>query len=325
MSSAPPQPAQPLAPTARSAWLVIRALAGDIKVAHSVFAMPFAVLASFLVGPSSGATAAAWRSFAGKLALVVACMVCARTWAMLFNRLVDRSFDAANPRTAKRSLASGRVSPAAGWVAAAAAAGLFVGLCVLFKVFFSNPWPLYLCTPVLAWIAFYSLTKRFTWACHAFLGGALGASPVAAAIAVDPASVFSTPTLWWLAGFVLAWVAGFDVVYALQDEPFDREQGLRSIPAMLGARGALWASRAAHAVAALLLLAAWTSSARLGPAFGVGIGAVVVLLLVEHALTARIVRRNDPSGWRMTMAFFTINGVVSCLLGALGVYDALTR
>src|SRR5690606_37906682 len=106
----------------------------------------------------------------------------------------------------------------------------------LFWAFFDNPWPLVLSVPTLAWIAFYSFTKRFTALCHVFLGGALAASPLAAAIAVEPGALATTPALWLLAAMVLLWVAGFDIAYALQDIDFDRATGLRSVPARLGTR-----------------------------------------------------------------------------------------
>ncbi len=178
---------------------VARLVARDIKLSHSIFALPFAVLGAFL------ARTGEWPGnarFAGMLGLIVVCMVCARTWAMMFNRLADRSIDAANPRTQRRVLASGQLSTAQGWAAAALAAGLFVGATSLFWAFFTNPWPLMLSVPVLLWIAFYSLTKRFTALCHIFLGGALAASPIAAAIAIDPSAVIlpllppSIPAIW---------------------------------------------------------------------------------------------------------------------------------
>lgn len=290
-------------------------LAKDIKIAHSVFAMPFAILgacAAWVLTTGEGRTA---TGLAGRLALVVACMVLARSWAMLFNRLADWNIDAKNARTKGRVIASGAVSRTAGWGVAIGCALGFVGVCALFNVFFTNPWPLYLSVPVLAWIAFYSLTKRFTSWCHVFLGGALAASPVAAGIAMDPVSVVNVPMLWWIAGFVLLWVAGFDVIYALQDEEFDRGAGLKSMPARLGARGAVMASRVMHAMAMVCLLAAWTSVARFGPIFGVGVGLAGLLLLTEQV----ILQRRGLKG--LDMAFFTVNGVVSCVLGTLGLVD----
>lgn len=294
---------------------VVALLAKDIKIAHSVFAMPFAILGACAAWVLTFDEARTGAGLAGRLGLVVACMVLARSWAMLFNRLADREIDARNARTKARVIASGAVSRAAGWAAAIGCAAGFVGVCALFKVFFANPWPLYLSVPVLAWIAFYSLTKRFTAWCHVFLGGALAASPVAAAIAMDPSSVVNVPMVWWIAGFVLMWVAGFDVIYALQDEEFDRGAGLKSMPAKLGAKGAVLVSRVMHLMAMVCLLAAWTSVARFGAIFGVAVGLAGVLLVVEQV----ILQRRGLKG--LDMAFFTVNGVVSCVLGTLGVVD----
>ncbi len=298
----------------------VRLIAADIKLAHSVFALPFAVLGAFL------ARTGEWpgnAGFAGRLALIVVCMVCARTWAMLFNRLADRRIDAANPRTKGRALASGRLTVAQGWIAASAAAGLFVGATALFEVCFANPWPLMLSVPVLAWIAFYSLTKRFTAACHIFLGGALAASPIAAAIAVNPSSVIlpllppSVLSIWCIGAMVVCWVAGFDVIYALQDIEFDRGAGLRSIPAKVGWRGAIWISRGLHVMAFVFLLAAWGMDGRLGWLFGSGVACVGGLLIAEHV----ILSRRGKAG--LDMAFLTVNGVVSCVLGVAGCVDAV--
>lgn len=290
----------------------LRLIAGDIKLAHSVFALPFAILGAFLARPAD----APWSRFAGQLALIVLCMVLARTWAMLVNRLADAEFDAANPRTARRLFASGRMRTRDGRAWAAGAAALFTLAAAGFWAFYANPWPLALALPVLAWIALYSFTKRFTALCHLFLGGALAASPLAAAIAVEPRALADLPALWCLAGMVAAWVAGFDVIYALQDIDFDRAAGLRSIPARLGWRGAAWASRALHAAALALLIAAWRLDPRLGALFGAGVAIVAALLIAEHVLLARRGAAGIP------MAFFTLNGIVSCVLGALGCADA---
>lgn len=291
-----------------------RVIASDIKLAHSVFALPFAVLGAFLARTTEWPGA---RGFALQLALVVVCMVFARTWAMLVNRLVDRRIDAANPRTARRAIPAGRLTAGQGWAAAIGAAGLFVGAASLFWAFFANPWPAILSVPVLAWIAFYSLTKRFTALCHVFLGGALGASPPAAAVAVNPSSLPSVPALWCLAGMVVVWVAGFDVIYALQDVEFDRGAGLCSIPARLGVGRALWVSRGLHAAALLMLVGAWMSDGRLGWLFGCGVGVVAALLVTEHVI---LVRRGKAG---LDMAFFTLNGIVSCVLGVVGCLDAV--
>lgn len=294
---------------APSGWL--RAVAGDIKIAHSVFALPFAVLAVFLVVEEGEGVG----RLAGKLGLVIGCMVFARTWAMLVNRIADRRIDAQNPRTKGRAIPAGRLSMRDAVVAAGLSGLVFWGGAGLFWVFFGNPWPTYLAVPVLGWIACYSYTKRFTALCHVFLGGALAASPIAAAIAVNPESLGSVPSLWFLAGMVLFWVAGFDVIYALQDLDHDREAGLRSIPAALGATGAIWVSRLLHLVAFGALAAAWQSDGRLGVVFGAGVVLTGLLLVIEHLVLAR----RGKAG--IDMAFFTLNGIVSCILGTLGVVD----
>ncbi len=307
-----PNPATPSAGLVAS----LRIAAADIKLAHSVFALPFAVLGAFLAAAGAGGEVA-WPRFAGQLALVVVCMVFARTWAMLINRLADREFDAKNPRTSRRALASGRLSGRRGWSLAIGSALLFCAGAVAFLPLFGNPWPAYLCVPVLIWIAFYSYTKRFTALCHIFLGGALAASPLAAAIAVRPEALAEVWAVWWIAAFVLCWVAGFDVIYALQDEDFDRGEGLSSIPAALGTRGAIWASRVLHAAAAVALVGAARSDPRLGWAFGAAAALAVGLLVFEHAVVARRGKAGIP------MAFFTVNGFLSVLLGLAGCVDVV--
>jgi len=297
-------------------------MAGDIKLAHSVFALPFAVFGAFLAG-FAGRSAMPWPRFLSILALVIACMVLARTWAMLVNRLLDRGIDAKNPRTARRVFAAGAVSAARGWAVASACAAGFVLVCAAFDYFFANRWPLILSVPVLAWLAFYSITKRFTALCHVVLGVALALSPLAAAIAVRPAALGSTPALWWTAAFVTMWVAGFDVIYALQDEQFDRGAGLSSIPVALGSRGAAWIARVLHVLAIASLLACWTSTPKLGPIFGGAILAVVLLLTVEHAVLATSFRGGGTRRPGLHMVFFTLNGVLSCLVGAMGCLDLL--
>lgn len=319
-----PMNGHPLSP-ARGWWSRLTIAAADIKLAHSIFALPFAVLAAFLARDAQ----AGWPRFAGQLALVVVCMVAARTFAMLVNRYADRSIDAQNPRTARRAIASGRLTPAAARAMIAASASLFIAACGLFWALFSNPWPTALSLPVLAWIAFYSYTKRFTALCHLVLGVSLAIAPVAAAIAIDPRTVglplalggplapAALSAVWWLAGMVVLWVAGFDVIYALQDQDFDARVGLNSIPARLGTSGAIWLSRLMHAGAAGVLLMVWRSEPRLGPVFLAGVLLVWALLVLEHVILAR----RGKAG--LDMAFFTVNGVVSCVLGVAGVADTL--
>lgn len=300
----------------------LRIAAADIKLAHSVFALPFALLGAFMARPAG----APWGRFGAILLLVVLCMFFARTWAMLINRIADRRFDAENPRTAARALASGRLSPGEARLAAWGCAAAFAVCTALFGVLLGNWWPALLSVPVLAWLALYSYTKRFTAAAHLVLGSALAASPIAAAIAVEPAAAglalgtegpALNPALWLLAAMVALWVAGFDVIYALQDIDFDRARGLHSIPARLGWRSAAWASRALHAGAAACLVLAWSAEPRFGWIMGAGVLLVLLLLVLEHAVLARRGRAG------LDTAFFTINGVVSCVLGAAGCVDLL--
>ena len=291
----------------------VRLALNDIKLHHSVFALPFAVLAAFMALPADPD----WRRFASQLTLIVVCMVFARTWAMLVNRIADRRIDAGNPRTAKRPLASGALSLRAASITALISAIAFILCCACFLLFFDNPWPLALSLPTLAWIAFYSFTKRFTALCHVFLGGALAASPIAAAIAIDPAALSTTPSIWFLAGMVLCWVAGFDILYALQDLDYDRQTKLHSIPAALGANGAAWVSRSLHVVAITMLALAALYDDRLGALFLIAAAVCALLLIYEHAI---LIKRGLAG---LPMAFFTINGIVSLILGAAGSIDTL--
>jgi 4-hydroxybenzoate polyprenyltransferase len=303
----------------------LRLAAADIKLAHSVFALPFAILGAFLARPTS----MPWRDFLLALGLVVACMVSARTFAMLVNRLADRRFDAANARTARRAFASGNLSAGFGRTATGASAAVFILCTAAYWATLGNPWPLLLSVPVLGWLGAYSYTKRFTWLCHAWLGLSLALSPLAAAIAVHPASlglpgalssdfqVPKTPAIFWLSGMVACWVAGFDIIYALQDIDFDRSVGLRSVPSRLGWKGAAWVSRGLHAGALTCLVIAWVTEQRLGWFFGAGVAVVGGLLVAEHVVLAIAGKRGLP------VAFFTLNGVISCLLGVLGVAELL--
>ncbi len=292
--------------------------ASDIKLAHSVFAMPFAVLGAFMARPEGGS----WGRFAGQAGLVVACMVLGRTWAMLVNRLADADLDAANPRTRGRAVASGRLSRRDGWVMAWLCAAGFVLSAAAFWTLYDNPWPVALSLPVLAFLALYSYAKRFTALCHLLLGAALAIAPLAAALAVQPAALAAMPALWLIAGMVVLWVAGFDVIYALQDVDFDRRAGLYSLPSRLGhgdlgPRRAVLLSRLLHAGAAALLLTVGLTDPRLGWLFMVAAAAACACLVLEHIVLARRGLAGLP------IAFFTLNGVVSVLVGLAGVVDVV--
>ncbi len=293
---------------------------GDIKLAHSVFAMPFAILGAFLVAPHLGDApehGIDWSRFGGMLVLIVVCMVFARNWAMLVNRVADAKIDAANPRTARRAFASGALSKRDGYLLLGFNAIAFLIACSVFGFLFGNWWPSILGIPVLIWIGFYSFTKRFTWLCHLFLGGALAASPIAAAVAVGPEHIASAPAIFPIAAMVLCWVGGFDIIYALQDLDYDQEVGLSSIPSRFGWKRAAWLSRGLHVLAVGALIVALNLEPRFGVLFGTAIGLVGVILVYEHAILARRGKAGIP------MAFFTLNGIVSVVLGLAGVIDLL--
>lgn len=280
-----------------------------IKIEHTVFALPFALLGMLLA-------AGGWPSWRTVLWIVVA-MVGARSAAMAFNRLADREIDAANPRTRTRALPAGLVTP--GWVAGFTAASAAVLVVAAWRL---NPLALALSPVALLVILGYSYTKRFTWASHLVLGLALAGAPLGAWIAVR-GSVAPTPFV--LAGAVISWVAGFDVLYALQDREFDRRRGLSSIPARFGVVGALWISGALH-VATLALLAALPAvyaagegggGASLGGVYWLGWAGCAALVGWQHWL----VRPNDLS--RLDAAFFSANGLLSMWLFATAAVDLL--
>ena len=269
-----------------------------IKVAHTVFALPFAFMGAFLAagGVPSGRT----------VFYVVLAMFGGRSAAMGFNRLVDAEIDARNPRTSGRAIPKGEVSKPM--------AAVFIFLSVLLLLLSAaklNPLCLKL-SPVLLLLLFsYSYTKRFTWASHAVLGACLGAAPLAAWIAVTGSF---DPRALVISFAVLFWVAGFDILYALQDIEFDRKEGLHSIPGRLGVGGSLWVARGCHFVMAALLLLGYHIFA-LGGWFLAGWAVCAAVLVYEHA----ILREDDLS--RLNMAFFNLNGIVSVALGLFTCLD----
>lgn len=269
-----------------------------IKFSHTVFALPFALMGAWLAaGGVPSRDKAGW---------IVVAMVGARSAAMGMNRLVDRHIDALNPRTQGRELPRGQISPAATrWFIAAAVLLLEVAAWRL------NPLCLALSPIALGVLFGYSYAKRFTALSHGLLGVALGLAPLGAWIAVtgrfDPAIIA-------LCLGVVCWVAGFDIVYALQDLDFDRYAGLRSIPARLGARPALWIARTLH-FAAFCCFAFVERLFHLGPAYDLGLFLVGALMVYEHTLVrgGRLVH--------IERAFFTLNGYISVTLFAFTVLD----
>jgi 4-hydroxybenzoate polyprenyltransferase len=259
-----------------------------IKFSHSVFALPFA-FASAVLAAGSGIS---WRQGAW----ILVAMVGARSAAMGFNRLADQNLDARNPRTAGRELPRGVLSRGEVWLfVIASAATLVVAAAML------NPLCLVLSPVALLVILGYSYTKRFTALSHLFLGLALALAPMGAWLAIR-GRVETPPVVLGLA--VLFWVAGFDTIYACQDEAFDRAEGLHSLPARLGTRHALILARLFHVVA-VALLAGLYALVPMHPLYLVGVSAVAALLVYEHSL----VRADDLS--RIDAAFFTVNGWIS--------------
>jgi 4-hydroxybenzoate polyprenyltransferase len=282
----------------------LRHFAQDIKLSHTVFALPFALLSTFL--------AAGGTPRLGQLLLIVICMITARTVAMCANRLLDAPLDKLNPRTARRAIPSGALSLGFFTVALLACAAVFVTSTLGFWFIYQNIWPAALSVPVLLFLGAYPLVKRFTRLCHYYLGAALALAPICAWLAI--AGTFAPPPLW-MAAAVLCWTAGFDIIYACQDYESDRETGVFSVPAKLGIGPALWVARLTHVVSVAMLVALGLSSPYLATLYWIGVGAATLLLIVEHSL----VKPNDLS--KVGLAFFTINGVISLLLGALGIAD----
>jgi len=281
-----------------------------IKFSHSIFALPFALIATFM---ASRALPGGWPRL-GQLALIVLCMVSARSFAMTFNRLADAAIDARNPRTAGRPIPAGKIEIRSARLFLWGTGTLFVLSCGGFFVFYRNVLPLALAVPTLACLAGYSYAKRFTSAAHFILGGVIGFAPAAAWIAIDPASINLSTA--WLTLAVLTWIAGFDIIYACQDYEVDRREGLFSIPAKLGIARALWISRTCHLIT---LLSLWQLGAHSGAdtLYWIGLGLTGVLLTAEQS----VVRANDLS--RVNLAFFTLNGCVSVLFAILSIADLL--
>lgn len=273
-----------------------------IKFSHTLFALPFALLAAFLAAGGVPQTAT--------LVKILLAMIGARSAAMAHNRLADREIDAANPRTASRALPSGALS--VGFVRLFLAASVVLFLLAAASL---NRLTLALSPLALGLLFLYAYTKRFTSLSHFVLGLCLALAPVGAWIAVK-GSLGLLPVVLGLA--VLVWTAGFDMLYALQDEAFDRKAGLKSLPARWGARRTLRVAALLHAVMFALLCLAWKLAGG-GFLFAAGILVTGAALVYQHA----IVKPGDLS--RVNAAFFTANGFVSVTLALCGIGDTLLR
>jgi 4-hydroxybenzoate polyprenyltransferase len=274
---------------------------GLVKFSHSIFALPFALQGAWL---ASGGTPRL-----SVLALIVVCAVAARTAAMAFNRLVDRTIDAENPRTRGRELPSGRLSTRGVVALIVVASTAFVA-----AAFALNSLAGLLALPVLGVLFAYSFVKRFSALAHIALGAALSIAPLGAWIAVRGDFGGDLAPVAWLALAVASWVSGFDLIYACQDLDFDRAAGLHSIPARFGIRFALRLSSALHALT-MVALSMVALSAHLSLVYWIAIAIAGALLVWEH----RLVSPDDLS--RVDVAFFTVNGWIGVGLFAGLVAD----
>ena len=276
-----------------------------VKLPHTVFALPFALVGVTLASYIAPVTVQ-------KVLWVVLAFTSARFAAMAFNRIVDRDVDALNPRTKSREIPSGALS-----VAGAGTTVVIACLAFVFAAWRLNPLCLALSPLALAWVLFYSYTKRFTRFCHLVLGVGLSIAPVGGYLATT--GQWSSP--WWmlvlLAVAVATWVGGFDILYALQDIDFDCAHGLHSLPASLGERGALNVARVLH-LCTVLALAGVGLAVGAGWIYAAGVIIATTLLLYEHSLV-----KPGELG-RLDAAFFTMNGVISILFFAFVLGERLS-
>ncbi|MEI6820878.1 MAG: UbiA-like polyprenyltransferase [Bacteroidota bacterium] len=279
-----------------------------VKFAHTIFAMPFALVGFFLAISKYPSPKSWWFL----LLLVILCMVFARNAAMGFNRFIDRKFDSKNARTAQREIPSGVISPQKALIFVILNAILFMA-----TTFFMNDNHLaFFLSPVaLIVILGYSLTKRFTSLCHLVLGLGLSLAPIGAYISVS-GRFHIIPVL--LSFMVLFWVSGFDIIYALQDIDFDKSQKLKSIPEALGIKNSLLLSTILHSFS-LIIIVIIGLIGNFGYIYWIGAFIFIHLLIYQHI----IVKVNDLS--KINLAFFTTNGIASIVFGIFAVLDILIK
>lgn len=276
-----------------------------VKFSHTIFAMPFA-----FIGFSLAVTSAKYDLSIRLLLLIILCMIFARNAAMSFNRLVDRKFDVLNPRTEKREIPSGIISPKA--------ASIFIitnSILFIVTTFFINRLTLFLSPVALLVILGYSLTKRFTFLCHFILGLGLSLAPIGSYISVT--GRFDMLPLFY-SFIVLTWVSGFDIIYALQDDEFDKSIHLHSLPSAKGRKRALSISILVHVLTFFLLIAAGIKGNG-GWLFWIGAALFSSLLLYQHTL----VKTDDLS--KVNLAFGTTNGIASVIFALFVILDLLIR
>ena len=289
--------AQPVRLSALKEWSEM------IKLEHTIFALPFALTGLLLADkklPSAETVFWTVCAFAG-----------ARAAAMTLNRLIDAGIDAKNPRTSTRAIPAGRIS--------STKALLFAVVSFSVMIFAASKLPpicLQLSPIAVLWLSFYSFTKRFTWMCHLVLGIALGGAALGGWLAAGGSLTAAAP--WFLALAVATWVAGFDIIYALQDVEFDQQEKLHSIPARFGVATALGFSAALHVVTAACLVIVGVSMS-MGTCYWIGAVMVMCMLKYEH----KLVRPDDLS--KINAAFFTTNGVVSICAFVATLLDRIFR
>ncbi|HEX6747965.1 MAG TPA: UbiA-like polyprenyltransferase [Longimicrobium sp.] len=278
-----------------------------VKLPHTLFAMPFALVGATLASYHAAITVV-------DVLLILTAFTAARFAAMGFNRIADRAIDARNPRTQMREIPAGKLTVSQATISVVIASVVFI-LCAALL----NRICLILSPFALGWVFFYSYTKRFTRWAHLVLGFALAIAPVGAYLAV--AGRWSQPPamLLALAGAVLCWVAGFDILYSLQDIEFDRREGLHSVPAALGAGGALAVSRVLHLLSAACFAALGFLDADLGLLYFFGVAVIAVMLAYEQSL----VRKDDFS--RIDAAFFNVNGAISVVFFLIVLAERVFR
>ena len=277
-----------------------------IKFSHTIFAMPFAMIGFFLAMRTREAFK--WEDMILKFVLVILCMVFARSAAMAFNRYLDRQFDAKNPRTAIREIPAGIISANSALLFTILMSVVFVSC-----TFFINRLCFFLSPVALAVILGYSYTKRFTPLCHLVLGLGLSLAPIGAYLAVTGEFAL-LPILFSFA--VLFWVSGFDIIYALQDEEFDKANNLYSIPSMLGKVKALRVSEILHVLSAACIIGAGLYG-RFGLWYWIGAVVFCGMLIYQHS----VVKPTDLS--RVNLAFMTANGIASVVFAVFVIFDLL--
>ena len=276
-----------------------------VTFSHTIFAMPFAFIGFFLAINTTNASFS-WL----KLALMVFCMVLARNAAMAFNRYLDRDIDAKNPRTKARDIPSGKISASNALIFTIINCLLFIG-----ATYFINNLCFYLSPIALLVVLGYSITKRFTALCHLVLGLGLSLAPIGAYLVVTGEFAL-LPILFSLA--VLCWVSGFDIIYSLQDEEFDRNENLHSIPSYLGKRNALLVSNFLHVLAAAFVIAPIFFTVLSWPYY-IGLIVFIGMLIYQHQL----VKPNDLS--KVNFAFMTTNGIASVAFAVCFLFDIYYR